>query len=313
MTTTTEVLSLSDRLQPRLAREEQFARTGRKLRKKSLLFKYERFWMRPLLKVGLSMVGLYRRGKENALRPELRTLHLSYANLPPAFDGYTVLHISDFHVDGVPGLAEVLTRMLPALSADLCVVTGDYRFEDHGSCERVYPLMQKIINSISTRDGLFGILGNHDVAEIALRLDPMGLRMLVNEAVEIRRGHHSLWLAGLDDPFDYRCDDLPGTLQGVPSDDFKILLAHTPELYESAAAANVSLYLCGHTHAGQIRFPVVGSIRNNAECPKEYAYGHWQHQGMHGHTSAGIGCSALPVRFNCPPELTLIHLHRASQ
>ncbi len=311
MTNTTESLTLSDRLQPRLAREEQFARTGRKLRKKSLLFKYERYWMRPLLKFGLSATGLYRRGKQNAVEPQVRTLHLNFPNLPSSFENYTVLHISDFHVDGVPGLTEALKRLLPTLSADLCLVTGDYRFEDRGPCDRVYPLMQQILESISTPDGAYGILGNHDIAEIALRLDPMGLRMLVNEAVEIRRGHQSIWLAGVDDPFDYRCDDLPGTLQTVPVDAFKILMAHSPELYDSAAESGIDLYLCGHTHAGQIRFPLVGSLRNNAECPKEYASGHWQHERMHGHTSAGIGCSALPIRFNCPPEVTLIHLHRS--
>lgn len=310
MTNIAETLTLADRLQPRLVREEQFARTGRRLRKKSLLFKYERYWMRPLLKLGLSAVGLYGKGKRNALQPEVRTLHLHYPNLPAAFEGYTILHVSDLHIDGVPGLTDILTRLLPTLSADICLVTGDYRFEDHGTCERVYPLMKRVIQSISMRDGCFGILGNHDVAEIALGLDPMGLRMLVNEAVEIRRGQESLWIAGIDDPFDYRCDDLPGTLETVPEDAFKVLLAHTPELFGEAASFGIDLYLSGHTHAGQIRFPVVGSVRNNAECPKEYAYGHWRHRRMHGYTSAGIGCSALPIRFNCPPEVALIHLHR---
>ena len=311
MTNTTEKLSLADRLRPRLQREEQFARTGRKLRNKSLLFKYERYWMRPLLKNGLIVAGVYGRGKRNSLSPAVRELHLSFAELPVAFEGYTVLHISDLHIDGVPGLSQVLSRLLPTLSPDLCVITGDYRFEDHGSCEGVYPAMQPVIQSISARDGVFGILGNHDVAEIALRLDPMGLRMLVNEALEIRRGNQSVWLAGIDDPFDYRCDDLLGTLETVPRDAFKILLAHTPELYAQASQLGVNLYLCGHTHAGQIRFPIVGSIRNNAECPREYAYGHWRYENVQGHTSAGIGCSGLPIRFNCPPETTLITLHRS--
>ena len=138
----------------------------------------------------------------------------------------------------------------------------------------------------------------------------MGLRMLVNEAVGIRRESQSIFLAGIDDSFDYRCDDMPGTLESVPREAFKILLAHTPELYEQADCLGVNLYLCGHTHAGQIRFPIVGSIRNNAECPAEYAYGHWRYKSVQGHTSAGIGCSGLPIRFNCPPEVTLLHLNR---
>jgi predicted MPP superfamily phosphohydrolase len=170
--------------------------------------------------------------------------------------------------------------------------------------------MRKVFGSISARDGVFGILGNHDVAEIAFALDEIGIRMLINEAVEIQRGNQSIWLAGIDDPFDYKCDDLPGTLQTVPANAFKILLAHTPELYESASELDVNLYLSGHTHAGQIRFPLVGSIRNNVDCPSAYAYGHWQYRQMHGYTSAGVGCSSLPIRFNCPPELTMIRLLR---
>ena len=313
MTRTAERRTLADRLQPRLDREEQFRRTGRRLRNKSLLFKYERYWIRPLLRAGLTVTGLYDAGKRNALSPVVRHFDLEFPNLPAAFAGYTVLHISDLHIDGVPGLSDALTRLLPTLQPDLILVTGDYRFEDHGPCDAIYPAMEQVIRSMRAHDGAYGILGNHDVAEIALRLDQMGLHMLVNEAVEIRRGTQSIWIGGIDDPFDYRCDDLPGTFAPVPRDAFKILMAHTPELYQQASEQNVALYLCGHTHAGQIRFPVVGSLRNNANCPRPYAYGHWAHQGMQGHTSAGIGCSALPIRFGCPPEVTLIELRHPSQ
>jgi predicted MPP superfamily phosphohydrolase len=312
MTDTLEDRSLAERLKGRIEREEEFARTGRKLRNKSWLFRHEKVWMRPLIKFGLQTCGLYGRGRRNALCPVIRHLRLVFDNLPPAFEGYTLLHLSDFHIDGVPGIVAPLGRLLRDLSPDLCVLTGDYRFDDGGACERIYPLMQSILQSISAPDGVFGILGNHDAAEIALTLDKMGICMLINDAVEIRRGTQSIWVAGVDDPFDYQCDDLPGALQNVPADAFKILLAHTPELYEPAVQMGVNLYLSGHTHAGQVRFPVVGSIRNNADCPSEYAYGHWRHKTMHGYTSAGVGCSSLPIRFNCPPEAVLIRLSSRS-
>jgi predicted MPP superfamily phosphohydrolase len=312
MTNTLEDRSLAERLKLRIEREKEFARTGRKLRNKSWLFRHEKVWLRPLVKLGLQASGLYRRGVENALRPVIRHVRLTFEDLPAAFEGYTLLHISDFHIDGVPDLVAPLGKLLRDLTPDLCVFTGDYRFDDEGTCERIYPLMRKVLHSISAPDGVFGILGNHDAAEIAFALDEMGVRMLINDAVEIRRGSQSIWLAGIDDPFDYQCDDLPGSLQTVPADAFKILLAHTPELYEPAAQLGVNLYLGGHTHAGQIRFPIVGSIRNNADCPSEYAYGHWRHKKMHGYTSAGVGCSSLPVRFNCPPEVTLIRLSSRS-
>lgn len=308
MTNLTEELSLSERLQPRVEVEDWMARTGRRLRKKNVLFRHERHTIRPFLKLVLQATGLYERGVRNALSPIVRQIALGFPNLPPQFDGFQLLHLSDLHIDGVDGLSEALATALSDLNPDVCLMTGDYRFEDDGPCHAVYPRMRRVIDSISARHGIFGTLGNHDASEIAYALTAMGVRMLVNEAIEITQGTGSLWLAGLDDDFSYQTDDLPGTLSSVPSDSFKILLAHSPELYGEAASHGVDLYLCGHTHAGQIRFPKIGSLRNNANCPKEYAAGHWVHDGMHGYTSCGAGCSSLPVRFNCPPEIVLITL-----
>lgn len=307
---TVEESALSARLEKRVQREKEFERTGRKLRNKSWLFRYEKYWIRPILKFGLQACCLYGRGVRNALSPVVRNLEIRSERLPEAFDGYKILQVSDLHIDGVPMLAEVLGELLAGLQADVCLITGDFRFDDEGTCERIYPEMRKLLPYLRRPDGLFAILGNHDVSEIAYALSDMGIRMLINESVEIRRGNDSICVAGIDDNFDYRCDDLPGSLEGVPSERFKVLLAHTPELYTSASELGVDLYLCGHTHAGQIRLPVVGSIRNNADCPPEYAYGFWRHGAMQAYTSAGVGCSALPIRYNCPPEVTLIELRR---
>jgi uncharacterized protein len=310
---TIEEQSLAARLQPRIAREKQLEATGRKLRNKSLLFRHEKVWLRPLLKFGLQITGLYKRGLRNALQPVVRTLEVWSERLPPAFDGYKLLQVSDLHIDGRPLLTEKLGQLLAKVSADVCLITGDYRFDDEGPCEHIYPEMRKLLPSLTRPDGIFAILGNHDISEIAFALNDIGIRMLVNESVEIRRGDESIWIVGIDDPFDYQCDDLPGALADVPLQHFKVLLAHTPELYQSASDLGIDLYLCGHTHAGQIRFPIVGSIRNNASCPKEYAYGSWRHGSMQAYTSAGAGSSGLPIRYNCPPEVTLIELRRGKK
>ncbi len=302
--------SLAQRLQPRIAVEEELARTGRRLRKKSFVSRYERYWIRPLLKAGLQIAGLYSRGIQNARKPIVRRLRLHFPDLPAAFDGFQILHLSDLHIDGVDGLAEALAGVLKDLRPDVCVITGDYRFDDEGPCDEVYRRMPIILSSISAKYGIFGILGNHDASEIAFALEDMGVQMLINDAVEIEKGRASVWLAGIDDPFDYKCDDLPAALSGIPSRGFKILLAHTPELYEEASVRDVDLYLCGHTHGGQIRFPKIGAVRNNVDCPKEYTHGQWLHGRMHGYTSAGAGCSSLPIRYNCPPEVVLIELSR---
>ncbi len=311
MITSVEERSLAERLAPRVAAEKRFGKAGPKSRKPFIL-RHERIFIRPVLKLGLQIAGLYPRGLRNAIRPVVRNITLEFADLPSAFDGFCILHLADLHIDGVDGLTEALVGVLNGLRPDLCVMTGDYRFEDEGSCEDVYPHMRSIVSSISAKHGVFGILGNHDTSEIAFALEEMGVRMLVNEAIEIHQANASVWLAGIDDPFGYQCDDLPGTLSTIPRSAFKILLAHTPELYADASARAVRVYLCGHTHAGQIRFPGVGSIRNNAHCPRAYGYGHWTHREMHGYTSAGIGCSSLPVRYNCPPEVVMIELRRKS-
>ena len=310
MTKSSQQQTLQDRLEPRIAVEERFERTGRRFRKKSFFFRHEKIFIRFTLKLGLQLVGLYRRGVQNALRPVVKDLRLSFPNLPAALDGFRILHLSDLHIDKMDGLVEALKPVLSRLPVDLCVITGDYRFEDRGPCQEVYPRIRALLPSIVSKHGTYAILGNHDVAEIAYELDRMGIRMLINEAVQITKGPDSLWLAGVDDPFDFRTDDLPGALESVPPNSFKVLLAHSPDLYTEAAAGGVSLYLCGHTHAGQIRLPVVGSIRHNADCPKEFSYGHWTYGDMHGYTSSGIGCSGLPIRYNCAPEVIVIELRR---
>jgi predicted MPP superfamily phosphohydrolase len=136
----------------------------------------------------------------------------------------------------------------------------------------------------------------------------MGVRMLVNEAAEIRLGRDSIWLPGIDDSFDYKVDDLPAALAQVPAEAFKILLAHTPDLYQDAEDRGVHLYLCGHTHGGQVRLPYFGALRSNARCSRRYTYGYWNYRQMHGYTSGGLGCSSLPLRLNCPPEVVLLTL-----
>jgi predicted MPP superfamily phosphohydrolase len=88
-------------------------------------------------------------------------------------------------------------------------------------------------------------------------------------------------------------------------------LAHTAEIYREAQSRGIHFYLCGHTHGGQIRFKKVGPIITNAHAPRRFASGFWMFKGMTGYTSTGVGISAVPVRFNCPPEIVLFTLRAA--
>ena len=264
----------------------------------------------PALNTFLKATRLYSRGVRNALRPIVRYVRLEFEDLPRCFDGFRILHLADLHIDALDGLADAVADLISPLDIDLCVMTGDYRFKAHGPCDRVYPGMRTILSNIRTEQSVLGILGNHDESEIAIELENLGVRMLINDAAEISRGDDSLYVIGVDDPHFYGCDDLEGALEGVPENGFKVLLAHTPEIFENAASSGIDLYLCGHTHAGQIRLPIIGEVLQNADCPKAYAQGEWRHDRMLGHTSAGVGCSLVPVRYNCPPEIPVIELAR---
>ncbi|MDQ2774059.1 MAG: metallophosphoesterase [Acidobacteriota bacterium] len=291
--------------------EEEAERTGKTSRRHPERVLAERLFIKPFLKAALQATGLYAKGVQNALRPVVHHLSLEFPNLPAAFDGYRILHLSDLHIDCLDLLPAAVAAVLGGIQADVCLMTGDYRFQTQGSCGKTRSGMRKVVSSISAEDGIFAILGNHDPAEMAEALDDMEVSMLINDAVELRRGEDSLWLLGVDDPYDYRCDELPVALQHVPSAAFKILLAHAPDLYGDASASGIDLYLSGHTHAGQVRLPWIGSVIQNSSAPRAYTHGYWRHGEMQGYTSSGVGCSMLPIRFNCPPELVVIELHRS--
>jgi uncharacterized protein len=139
-------------------------------------------------------------------------------------------------------------------------------------------------------------------------LEGMGIRMLLNESETIVRGNERIRLAGVDDAHYYRAANLEKAASGIPINAFAILLSHTPEIYKEASYAGFRLFLSGHTHGGQICLP--GSIPATLSCdlPTHMGAGPWSYQTMTGYTSVGVGSSGLPVRFNCPPEITLHHL-----
>ena len=261
-----------------------------------------------LLRVGLRLTGLRSRGERNALNPVVRGIRFACESLPEGFCGFRIMHLSDLHADGVEGFAERLRAHIQGLEVDLCVLTGDYRFKMRGPCDAIYPNMARILSGVNARLGIVGILGNHDLFEEVSALEGMGVKMLVNAALELRRGRDSAWVIGVDDPHYYGCDDLPRALRHVPSHAFKILLVHTPEMLEDAAQHGVHLYLCGHTHGGQICLPMIGPIIVNASCPRRYTRGVWRYKNVQGYTSAGVGTSGVPVRFFCRPEIGLIEL-----
>ena len=261
---------------------------------------------RLMLQTLFRVPGLRSRGERNARNAVVRTRRFAFDSLPPAFCGFTILHLSDLHADGLPGLTESLSERLHNLQVDLCVLTGDYRYRTRGPCDDVYPHMEKILAAVNARYGLVGVLGNHDAAEKVPHLERLGVTMLINQSLELCHGGDTIWLVGLDDPHYYGCDDLPGALRGVPEETFKVLLVHTPELLAEAETSGVDLYLCGHTHGGQIRFPGGPPIiRHSRFCLDEGVYAF---NSSFLVVSRGLGSVGLPWRWGADPEAILLEI-----
>src|SRR5437764_11599368 len=135
----------------------------------------------------------------------------------------------------------------------------------------------------------------------------MGIRILLNECEPISRGGDNIYLAGIDDAHFYRVDNIEKAASNIPPDGFSILLSHTPGVYRQAAHAGFDLLLSGHTHGGQISLPGSIPITLSSVLPRRLGSGAWKYHNRVGYTSVGAGSSIVPVRINCPPEITLHH------
>lgn len=257
----------------------------------------------------LRLTGLYRRGWRNTLDIQVRQHEPALRGLPDAFDGFTLLHISDIHADMNPPAIAALAAQVGGLEYDACVLTGDYRGLTCGPVDAALEGMAELCRHL--RPPVYGVFGNHDSIRMLPGLEAMGVRMLLNENIPLRRGDAAIHLVGIDDAHYFRADSLHKAVEGTPADGVSILLTHTPEIYRQAAHAGFDLMLCGHTHGGQICLPGGIPLTLDARCPRYMGAGPWRYGEMIGYTSAGAGTSIVSVRINCPPEVTLHRLRRA--
>ncbi len=262
-----------------------------------------------VIRNGLRLFLLHGRGKRNARRIQLRHNTIVLPGLPPAFKGYTILQISDLHLDMASDFPQALIEAITGIEYDLCVLTGDFRADTFGSYQAAIEGMQQVRQHLNGT--VYGILGNHDTIQMVPGLEAMNIQMLLNEHAIIERGADRLYLAGIDDPHYYRADNLEKAADPIPDGGVSILLAHSPEIYQHAAHADFDVMLCGHTHGGQICLPGGRPLMCNARCPRDFCSGAWSYNQLNGYTSAGSGACIVDVRLNCPPEITLHQLHSA--
>ncbi len=282
-----------------------FGQGRKRLHLENLLFSHR------LIEMVLKLSGFYWHGRRNAARIRLKATEIVSAKLPEAFDGFTILHLSDLHTDMNEAAMAQLAGLLPKLDYDLCVLTGDYRGKTFGPIEACLAGMARLREALAAP--IYGVLGNHDTVRMVPDLEAIGMRMLLNESVAIERAGQRIHLAGVDDAHFYRVDNIEKAASAIPHEEFSILLSHTPEIYRQAAHADFDVLLGGHTHGGQICLPGGIPVTLDAVLPRRFGAGPWSYAGMAGYTSVGAGSSVVPVRYNCPPEITLHRLRAAAR
>jgi predicted MPP superfamily phosphohydrolase len=251
----------------------------------------------------------YTRGVRNALDLELTRLDLKVAGLPAAFDGYRILHVSDSHLDVLPAVTDVAARLLDGIEVDLLAITGDvHGRERHALSQSVEPL-KRALAGVVVRDRRLAVLGNHDPVEMIEALEGLGVETLVNRTTTLSRGGAVLHVTGLDDVHNFYSPAARVALD-QQVDGCRIALVHSAEVADHAAEAGCALYLCGHTHAGQVCLPGGRMVFSQLVRCRHAASGVWREGAMVGYTSPGLGVSPPPLRYNSRGGAALITLRR---
>jgi uncharacterized protein len=262
------------------------------------------------LRLTLKLCGLWQLGVANGLDIQYRAVELSLARLPPEFDGYRILHISDPHFDAADGLGEAIVRTVAGAEVDLCVLTGDFRAAERGPFTEIEILepLAAIRRSVCARDGFLATLGNHDAADMVTPLRQLGVYVLINQTRYLRRGGQAIAVTGIDDVHRYYTHAAQAALAAHDPQEFGIVLAHSPEMAGEAAAAGHSLYLCGHCHGGQLCLPGGRPLITHLSRHRDLYAGLWRYGELCGYTSPGAGLADPPIRFNCRGEVTEFRL-----
>lgn len=246
---------------------------------------------------------------------EITHERIAIPKLPREFHGFRIVQLSDIHHSPFLSESEIAeaARRANELQPDAIALTGDYvtHSRDYiAGCARA-------LGNLRARDGVFAVLGNHDLRTdgefIERSLRDQGIQVLRNQNVLIKRDEARIFLAGVDDLL-YAHDDLVAALENAPRDQTRILLAHNPRIIREAARAGVDLVLSGHTHGGQInwRLLIGRDDRKTARWlrrpSRRFMRGHTHLGSTQLYVNRGLGTVILPLRYGCPPEITLLEL-----
>jgi predicted MPP superfamily phosphohydrolase len=264
-----------------------------------------------LLAIGVAGYGVF-------MEPgwfKVETVHLKLPRLPGGFSGIRVAQISDIHMGGWMNSERFqhVADLVIAQKPDLLLITGDFLI-GHDDADISQPAVKDLIVGLSRLANsfpVFAVLGNHDYwtdAETVRRmLDSCGVTDLTNTVFTLKRGEDHLHLCGVDDVWEGEVH-LEDVIAQLRDDSAAILMAHEPDFADtSAMTGRFDLQLSGHTHGGQVVLPLVGP----PVLPylgEKYPSGLYQVGKMFQYTNRGVGMARLPIRINCPPEVTLFVL-----
>jgi predicted MPP superfamily phosphohydrolase len=246
---------------------------------------------------------------------EVKEVEIKLPRLSSNFSGYRIVQFSDLHMGGwmngerLRKVVDVAKKQQP----DLVVITGDF-FNGPVWNENLIHAADELVVELSRLTADFktlGILGNHDywsdAGEVRKALGRCGVIDIGNGFYSLERDGEQLHIAGVDDIW-YSHDDLDEVLSKLPETGEAILLAHEPDFADkSAETGRFGLQLSGHSHGGQIVLPFIGAP-GLPRLAQKYPSGLYKVGDMWQYTNRGVGMS-LPIRINCPPEITVFTLN----
>lgn len=231
-----------------------------------------------------------------------------------------IFHISDLHIDRLSVRETAVLEAIQRTQPDAIVITGDFVSTSNNTDRETFEQVRRFLSRLSAPYGVYATLGTPpvDLREFVVPLFEGLPVTLLREAwhkIDMGKGRE-LVLMGMDCTHDIPHDaaSLQRMVEQAPQEAPQVLLYHSPELMPQAVEHGLDLYLCGHTHGGQVRLPVVGALMTSSQLGRRYVMGHYPEGRTHLYVSRGVGfegLSAPRVRLLSPPEVTLVTIRPA--
>ncbi|CAN5456848.1 hypothetical protein BH10ACI3_BH10ACI3_23580 [soil metagenome] len=246
---------------------------------------------------------------DEATSLSLERVQIFLKRLPKKLDGFKIIQLSDTHHSPFTGIEHIerVVKVANRLRPDIFLLTGDYVSHER---EYIAPVAA-VLGKLKAKYGVYACLGNHDHwtdADLVTHLfRGEGINVLINEGLRLEARGSSFWLAGVDD-YMVGKTDVPAALRGSFPDEMKLLLAHNPIIFREAARVGVDLTLSGHTHGGQIK---LRDDERRILRQRKLKAGLHTRRNAQIYITRGIGTVVVPMRYQCPPEISLLELRTA--